>query len=489
MYFFRHPGDTFTLLVLVYLITDLIVLVVGVSLILRKGDPIKTIAWLLVLLFIPVGGLVLFAFFGQNFRKERLYERKSEIDRRQLERLMSQDVIPVSDINACLHPVLLPNLNIIRLLYNINHAQLSRVNEVDIYHHGSRLYEQMFSDLEAAERFIHIEYFIFQPDDLGSRLAELLKRKAASGVEVRFIFDGVGSWSLGRKFLRDLQESGVQAYSYLPVRFPNLTRRINYRNHRKIVVIDGTTGYVGGINVADKYVKGDPKLGFWRDTHLRIRGEAVNSLQTVFMIDWYYVSNQLLKNRAKYFPTQHIDKECFIQITASGPDKGDNIMQAYFRAISNAKKYIFIATPYFIPNEAVLSALITAAQSGVDVRLIVPGRSDVPLVHWCALSYVDQLLEAGVRVYLYRRGFIHAKILIVDEAFSSVGTANMDIRSFGQNLEVNAVIYDRAVNRALTSQFTLDIHDSDELDYFRWNRRSLGSKVIEAFARLFSPLF
>jgi cardiolipin synthase len=335
-----------------------------------------------------------------------------------------------------------------------------------------------------------MEFYIVSDDDIGNMIKELLIEKARRGVEVRLIYDDVGSWSLPKRFIKELTNAGVEVYPFMEVKFPMLTSKINYRNHRKIVVVDGKTAYMGGINIADRYLKGDNELGTWYDTVLQIEGEAVKMLQVIFMVDWFFVSKKVFSDREKYFPTHEVKIQHSLQITASGPDSDwASIMQAFFAAITKAQKHIYISSPYFVPNESILTALKTAALSGIDIRIILPGKSDSTVVYWSSMSYITELLEAGISVYLFHRGFIHSKIIMIDSSFATVGSANMDIRSFEDNFEIMAMIYDEDLTRQLENQFEKDIKRSQKLILKQWSKRPLKQSVKESLARLFSPLF
>jgi cardiolipin synthase len=285
-----------------------------------------------------------------------------------------------------------------------------------------------------------------------------------------------------------MTDAGIDTYPFLPVRFPLLTNKINYRNHRKIVVVDGKIGFVGGLNIADRYLQGSEELGIWRDTHLRLEGEAVYSLQVVFLVDWYFVSDEIVKGEA-YFPPNQVQEHHFVQITTSGPDSDwASIMQAYFAAISSAQSTIYISTPYFMPNEGIITALKTASLSGLDVRILLPSRSDSKIVFWSSRSYVSELLEAGIKIYFYEKGFPHSKLLLVDGVLCSVGTANMDIRSFDQNFEVSALIYDEAITLELQRTYLSDLQNSTEIHLETWEKRPRWHQIGENVARIFSPL-
>ncbi len=475
----------FFILNVIYLTTAVIV---AVLVVLDNRNPTKTIAWVVVLFVLPILGLILYFLVGKNYRKEKIFSRKGLEDFERIRKLSDDQIIELQDDDYIENERVRSKLPIINLLLRNSKALLTRKNRVKILNNGKKTFSSIISDLEKARNHIHLEYYIIDDDKIGNDIKRILIRKANEGVKVRLIFDDVGCWRLGKKFLRSLESAGVELFPFMPVRIPFLANRINYRNHRKIIVIDGRIGYVGGINIADRYIEGNEKIPFWRDTHLRIEGEAVNSLQIVFLIDWYFVSKKIISDRS-YFPKSRIQGKQLVQITASGPDSDwSSIMQAYFSAISTAQEYIYIAVPYFIPNESILTALKTVALSGVDVRLMVPGNPDSFLAHNGTMSYVEELLEAGVRVFYYQKGFIHSKLIMVDDVFASVGTANMDIRSFDDNFEVNALIYDEELCKELNNSFIEDISSCLEADLESHRNRSFRKKVIESFSRIFSPL-
>ena len=375
------------------------------------------------------------------------------------------------------------------LLLNNNKSLLTTNNRLEVLNDGSETFASLIDALRKAESFIHLEYYIFENDELGGKIADILKEKARSGVEVRFIYDDVGSWNLKRSFIRSLRDAGVQVHCFMPVVFPWLTSKINYRNHRKIVVIDGKVGYTGGLNIADRYLRGT-KHGPWRDTHLKIEGTAVNMLQLTFLADWYFATGIQLKDKDKYLMVSDDSVgDTAVQIATSGPDSDwATIMQAYFAAITKATDHIYISTPYFMPGESLLTALKVAALSGIDVRIMLPSRSDSKIVYWASRSYIAELLEAKIKVYLYNKGFNHSKIITIDNRFSSIGTANMDNRSFEDNFEVTAMIYDRNMTDRLESRFLADLDGCTRLTYRRWATRSRTDMFKESVARLFSPL-
>lgn len=375
------------------------------------------------------------------------------------------------------------------LLLNNSKALLTRYNRVEILNNGEETFPALFGALEQARKFIHLEYYIIAEGRLAIRLKEILLRKAKDGVEVRIIYDDVGSWGLSRGFIKELRQAGIQIYPFLPVRFHHFANKANYRNHRKIAVVDGEIGFVGGLNIADQYMDGVADIGIWRDTHLKVVGEAVTSLQVVFLIDWYFVRQELLLDKNEYLPYMQADGNVIVQTVTSGPDSDwASIQQSYFTLINMAKRYVYISTPYFMPGETTLNALKTAAMSGVDVRILLPHKSDSWLTHWCTRSYVEELLDAGVKIYWYQKGINHSKVIVVDGIVASVGTANMDLRSFEQNFEVSMIVYDREVVKELAGDFVKDLRVSTEGAIQRWKFRSKREKVCESMARLFAPV-
>lgn len=474
------------ILIALYLLT---VITVAFNVILENRNPVRTLAWIVVLLMVPFIGILFYLYFGVNYRKIKMFSMKELGDIKWLQ-YMSEDQKQLVKKSELLKKSDMAEVRkLMTLLLNNSKALLTRYNKVEILNNGETTFPALFEAMEKARRFIHLEYYIMEKGELLSHLKDILIRKAKEGVEVRMIYDDVGSWSLPKDFIRDLQAAGVQVYSFLPVRFRRIGNTANYRNHRKIVVIDGGIAFVGGLNIADRYLKGIPGIGIWRDTHLRVEGEAATALQIVFLIDWYFVRQELLLNKEEYLPYQKVESNVMIQTVSSGPDSDwASIQQAYFTLINTAKKYVFISTPYFMPGETTLNCLKAAAMGGVDVRVLLPYRSDSYLTNWCTRSYVEELLEASVKVYWYHPGINHSKVIMVDGTVATVGTANMDMRSFEQNFEVNLIIYDRAVAKELAGYFMEDLKQSEEISMHRWKFRPKREKVKESVARLFAPL-
>ncbi len=455
---------------------------------LENRSPLKAIPWMLVLLFVPVLGVVFYIFFGQNLRKEKIIRRKGLKNHDLLSEIAHSQSYKLADGILDDAPGTLKNKKLMQLFLNNSSSILTIGNKVDVLNDGKKTFEAIIEAMANARHSIHLQYYIFDEDEIGNKVLDILKKKAQEGVEVRMIVDDVGSWALKKSFFRKMKSMGIEAYSFLTVRFPSLTSKVNYRNHRKIVVVDGEVGFLGGLNVADRYIKGNPEYGCWRDMHLRISGDAVNALQSVFFIDWYFVSQQDLTDH-QYFPHKMPVGDKLVQIVTSGPDSDwPGIMMGYYQAISSAQKYVYITTPYFMPGESVLMALKASAMGGVDVRIIIPEKSDAYFTALCTKSYIKEMLTAGVKFYFYQPGFLHSKMMVVDDEVCTIGTTNIDFRSFEQNFEVNAFVYDEQKAIELKGYFMDDLAQSRIIHLEEWRKRSLWQKSKESFARLFSPL-
>lgn len=486
MFFLEYlPAIIQTILISAYAIT---ILVVVILIMLENRSPLKTITWILVLMLLPGIGVVFYIFFGQNLRKEKIIAKKGlknddllvSMAHAQISRMGDGSLIENASINNKKH--------IIQLLLNNSNSVVTIGNKLKVLNNGAETFDAILMALKQAQSFIHIEYYIFANDNIGRQVIEILKQKAAQGLEIRMIVDDVGSWELKQPFFDDLISSGIQVESFLQVRFPKFTSRVNYRNHRKILIVDGQVGFVGGINVADRYINGDASYGIWRDMHLMVEGDAVNALQMVFLSDWYFVRQVELAEK-KYFPPKSPAGDSLVQITSSGPDSDwPAIMMGIFHAIASAQNYVYIATPYFMPGETVLMALKSAALGGIDVRILIPQKSDAWFTKLCSYSYVKELLEADIKVYFYTKGFLHSKMMVVDDVLSTLGSANIDFRSFEQNFEINAFMFDENIAREMKETYLNDLNDAIEIEYDQWKGRPLKQKIQESFARLFSPL-
>ncbi len=455
---------------------------------LENRSPLKTLSWILVLILMPVGGVVLYVFFGQNLRKKKIIRRKGLKNDERIKNMARKQGSSLPHSALFNSEAISEKKSNVLLQLNNSDAVVSTGNKVTLFTDGKDKFDHLLNDLRQAQKFIHLQYYILALDGIGKELVALLKEKARQGVEVRVIVDDVGSWNLKNRFFRSLRKEGIEIYSFLQVRFPSFTSKVNYRNHRKIVIIDGLMAYMGGINVADRYIHGTKKLGYWRDTHIKIEGEAVSSLQAIFLVDWYFVSQKEICD-AKYFPVVPPCGNKVIQISSSGPDSDwPAIMMGFVKLISTAKNYVYIATPYFMPNESVVMALKIAAMGGVDVSILIPDRSDAIFTKYSSRSYIREMLTAGVKVYMYQKGFVHSKVIVSDDVVSSIGSTNMDFRSFEQNFEVTSFIYDTSFAKEVKASFDEDFSNSKFVLLKEWRKRPLKQKILESFARVFSPL-
>lgn len=465
-----------TILGLAYLVLVISTVLVVV---LDNRNPVRAMSWVVVLLFLPVIGLILYVFFGRNTRKERLISKRavSRITRKSLQAYIEQNAFQLPS----------EYYSLINLFRSLNKALPFEGNQTEVYYDGYTMLQSLIHEISEARHHIHLEFYIFENDAVGRLVRDLLVDKVRQGVEVRLLYDDVGCWNVSNNYYDRMRSAGIEVRGFLKVRFPLFTSKVNYRNHRKVVVIDGRVGFIGGMNIAERYLKG-VSFGVWRDTHLMVKGPAVYGLQSNFLMDWFFVENSLL-TASKYYPPVDKDGEALMQTVSSEPvGEWRAIMQGLVLAINNAKRYFFIQTPYFMPTEPVLSALQTAALAGVDVRLMLPEHSDSCLTHWGSMSYVEDVLKAGVKVYFYQKGFLHSKMMVADDMFSTIGSTNMDFRSFEHNFEINAFVYDIATAASIKEHFMLDLRDSRRIHLKLWKHRPFSQKAKESVVRLFSPL-
>lgn len=453
-----------------------------VAVLMDNKQPEKTMVWILVLCFMPIVGIIFYLFFGQNTRKEKV------ISERSMDLLMKRSMLEFAE-QENLH---IPRRNrpLMKLFTNQNWALPFKDNEVSIFTDGYEFVSTLLYNIGQAQDHIHLDTYIIEDDPLGNLVADALIDKARQGVEVRLLYDDVGCWRVKDRFFNRMKAAGIQVYAFMPVRFPAFTGKVNYRNHRKLCVIDGKVGFIGGMNIALRYVKGTARQA-WRDTHLCIRGGAVYAIQRAFLVDWYFVSRTLVTDRRYYPPVDKtIDNNCLTQIVTSSPvSPWPDIMQGYVRVLLQAHRYVYMESPYFLPTEPVLFAMRTAALAGVDVRLIVPRHGDAKLVEWASRSYLMEVIEAGVKVYLYEPGFNHSKILVSDDNLSSCGSTNIDFRSFENNFEANAFFFNEGMALRLKKVFLTDQAQStlvDDVSYFI--KRPFLQRLLESLVRLLSPL-
>ncbi len=457
-------------------------LISSISVILLENrNPVRSLSWILVLILLPFLGLVLYLLIGQNYRKQKILTKiiarntnlhtQTELHPEQLKDIVTEK----------------RHLQLINLLYRNSESPVYTNNKIEILSDGETTFESMFEAINNAKDHIHIEFFIFEDDRISNKLRELLIEKAQSGIRVRMIYDYLGSFALSAHYLRSLRQAGAYVKPFLPLRLRLRRSKINFRNHRKILIVDGKVGYTGGLNFADRYIFGNT-LGKWRDTFVRFEGPVVHGLQVVFLTDWHFVEKKLITD-PKYFPEPKSFSDNMVQVVSSGPDSDwESIMQGIALAILSARKYVYIHTPYFVPTDVILNAITIAAMSGTDIQLMIPARSDSRLSDACTFSYLGEILEAGVRVFQYNEGFLHSKAIVIDDNLSIIGSANLDERSFNQNFEVNTFIFEDETAVKLKNLYLNDLKYSKEITLKNWNNRKRWQKLKESSARLFSPI-
>ena len=472
--------------VILFTVWQVIAVLTIVHVVLDNRQPAKTMAWALVIYFVPIVGVGFYLFFGINTRKERYVSERNmnQLTKRSMLEFVEQQNLRLPERHKPL----------IDLFINQNLSLPFKDNNVDIYTDGYQFFTALLQEISKARSHIHLDMYIFADDALGRLVADALIDKARQGVEIRVIYDDVGCWNVSSQFFERMREEGIEVVAFMPVRFPSFTSKVNYRNHRKIIVIDGQVGFIGGMNIALRYVKGTKEQP-WRDTMLKVTGGAVNALQRAFLVDWYFVDRTLLSDR-KYYP-QHtavegqLPNNCLAQVVTSGPvTPYPEIMQGFVRIITGARRYLYLETPYFLPNDPVLFALKTVALAGVDVRVICPRHSDARFVEWASRSYLREVVEAGVKVKLYEGGFLHSKLMVCDDSISTCGSTNLDFRSFENNFEANVFFYDEGVALRMKKVFLDDELLSVSLtDLPQRMRAGFFTRLWESVTRMLSPLF
>lgn len=449
----------------------------------QRRDPVVSMAWVMAFILLPVGGLVIFVVFGAGLKigAKKKYLEKLRQENEFTKRIASNKSFP--------HRVFeMPYSDIARYLENGAGSTFTGDNAVDIFTDAADMYKSLINDIRAAKSTINMMYFIYRDDDIGNEIMSELVKKAQNGVEVRFLYDDIGCFFTDKHIFDRLRKEGGKVVPFFPVKLSAYSK-LNHRNHRKITVIDGSVGYIGGMNIGDEYM-GKKKPSPWRDTHIRVRGSAVSYIQKYFALDWEFSTDEMLDKAAeKFFVPQTADiGRVGVQIAASGPEsKNDEIEFALLKMLGDAQKYAYIQTPYFVPDKAFLTSVIIAAQSGVDVRVMLPGIPDKAYVYYVTTSYIGELLDAGVRVYLYD-GFLHSKTMVIDDTVSTIGTTNIDIRSFQLHFEVNAFMYDIKTAVECREIFEKDIKNCREITLDEYRRRGIKQMMKEGFFRLFSPI-
>ncbi len=457
---------------------------------LERKKPSSTWAWILVLFFLPLAGFMLYLMFGRQLRRKHLFRWDGRKDIG-IDKLISFQVAAIKENNLEFANSQVPEYKeLVYMNLTTGNSVLTQDNAVQLFDDGNDKFEALIEDIAAAKDHIHIQYYIFKLDNLGTRILNALIKKAKQGVKVRVLYDEMGSRSIKKRHFKELTAIGGEVEVFFPSILPLINPRLNFRNHRKIVVIDGRIGYIGGFNIGDEYLGLSKRFGYWRDTHLRLEGSAVHPLQTRFLLDWNQASKKnVVDYSERYFPAIPKKGNTALQIVSSGPDtEYAGIKYSYIKMILNAKKYVYIQSPYFIPDDAFFDAVTIATLSGIDVRIMIPNKPDHMFVYWATYSYVGRLLAAGAKIYIYNKGFIHAKMIVVDDEVASVGTANIDVRSFSLNFEVNAFLYDDMIAHQLAEIFEKDIQDSMELTFELYNKRTASIRFKESISRLLSPI-
>lgn len=483
---------SFTLLNMSNLISGLFVInfIIALTIIfLERKNPSATLAWIMILFLLPVVGIIFYFLFSQNIARQRIFSL-TKYEEAVISASLNEQIssIKSGEFNFT-NPESKKWRDMIRLHQTYGNAYFTQDNKVTILTDGLHKFKSLLNDIENAKESINIMYFIIKNDSMGRQLIDALTAKALEGIQVRLLIDAMGSRQIHHKTLEPFKKAGGQYAFFFPPKFKFLNMKLNYRNHRKLVVIDGFIGYLGGFNVGNEYVGKKKKFGFWRDTHIRITGSCVQDMNARFLLDWRFASKEKIEIAQVFYSEQQHNGTSGVQIVSSGPDSTkEEIKQGYLKMISSAKKNIYIQTPYFVPDASILESLKTAVLSGVDVRIMIPCMPDHMFVYWATYSYIGILLNIGAKIYIYDNGFLHAKTLCVDGEVASIGSANFDIRSFRLNFEANAFIYDAAEAYKLEAIFETDITKSHELTKHLYRNRPLIIKVKESISRLLSDL-
>lgn len=457
----------------------------------ERREPQTVWTWLLVLYFIPIVGFLLYLLIGQDMHKHKMFKTK-EIEDELNSAIRRQEEIIDRHEFAFRNPDMNRFSNLVYYNLEADNSVYTDDNDVEIYTNGRDKFRTLLEEIEKAEKYIHIQYYIIRNDEIWQKIEEALAKKAEQGVEVRVLFDSMGCHGMRARDWKRMRGEGIEAVEFFPAHLGRMHLRVNYRNHRKIVVIDGKTAFLGGFNIGREYLGLEKKFGFWRDTHMKITGSSVLSVHIRFILDWNYASKQNLFREDRFFELEEDympEGNTGMQIITSGPDsKYQEIRDNYLKLISKARDHIYIQTPYFIPDESVKDALIIAARSGVDVQIMIPCKPDHPFVYWATFSHIGDMLEAGAKCYTYDNGFLHSKGVMVDGLVSCYGTANMDIRSFRLNFEINATIYSEETTRQFEEIFKTDLEECTLVTSYLYAKRSYLIRFKEQFSRLLSPL-
>lgn len=473
-----------------YWVVPFILAYVGVifTILLDNKNPAKSIAYILLLALVPVLGLIVYYFFGRDYRKQRKFNLKGAVDLPVIESFWNDNRVEFERRFELTEKKFGDLVAPARLIFNQRQGVITEDNKVDLLLNGEAKFPEVMRSLEEAKHHIHLEYYIFSYDDIGKKVVDVLIKKAKEGVEVRIIVDGFGS-SKDKRMRRKLRKANIKVYRFMPVTFRFLAQA-NFRNHRKIIVIDGRIGFAGGINLDERYLNNGKHELYWRDTHFKVEGPLVNLLQLQFLLSWHFTAKMKFPVEPPYFGNKFEKRgNALATLVASGPDSPrPYCMEAIVAGINQAKKNIWIVTPYFVPTDQIITALQIAATNGVDVKMILPGKSDSHIVKHASLSYIMPLLRSGIRIFFYEKGFTHAKTITFDGQVSIIGTANMDTRSFYINFEIAAVIYEEKLCQEIDASFIRDLKQSKEVMYNVWSKRSIYNRLLDSVCRLLTPL-
>ena len=470
-------GWMYYILATLYALTVVGIVIVIIS---ENRNPVKSLAWVTVLLLLPVVGILLYVFFGRSIKNKRMISRRNRRRLKKRELRLPRDRRPEG--------LTMESVQKIRLGRSLTGAPFHPGNDITIFTCGREKFDALKDDLRRARRSICLQYYIINDDKAGRELRDILMERARAGVVVRVIYDHVGSWGTPNRFFREMSDAGVQVFPFFKVTFPQLGTKVNWRNHRKICVIDGAIGYIGGMNIADRYMDGGPKFALWRDTHARVCGPIVASLLYSFTVDWNFMGQPLIDDIAD--PMALYGKgDAGMQLLATGPtSQWSDIEFLFHKAIATAKRRIYIQTPYFLPTDSLLKTLQAAALSHVDVRIMIPQHSDSRMLTYASESYISECLRSGIKFYRYTAGMLHSKTILVDEEFSTIGSSNFDFRSFEHNFEANLFIYSGSVNERMAEIFRNDMHQCERVVPAVWRRRPLRDKAMQSLLRLLSPI-
>ncbi|MEH7355365.1 cardiolipin synthase [Neobacillus drentensis] len=463
-------------------------LLAAVVVFIERRDIGSTWAWLMILFFIPIVGFIVYLFLGRQLKQKNFYNLSSE-ERSYLLSAVDEQIHQLQDNRFFHNDLLSKHSDLLLMNVKSSNALLTLDNKIEIFTDGHEKFCSLFEDIRKAKEEIHLQYYIIQRDSLADKLRDELTKKAKEGVKVRLLYDEIGSRRISPAFFKEMITYGGEVEAFFPSFLKLVNFRINNRNHRKLCIIDRKIAYIGGFNIGNEYLGLDKKFGYWRDTHLKVQGEAVSQIQGRFLLDWNYAAKNKMSFEPYSYQVGKHDGKSPVQIIGSGPNTvTEHIKNMYIKLIMSAKRTLYIQSPYFVPDASFMDACKIALLSGVDVRIMIPSKGDSAVVYWATWAYAGELLDYGAKIYLYEKGFIHAKTIVVDEEVASVGTANIDTRSFRLNFEVNAVIYDEKVAKNLYDLFLQDCQDSSELTMDRYKERSLGIKLKEAITRLLSPI-